>query len=63
MLEALERADARFAAQWWHWFFFAQPDTPSASSLPIRSRGTRPDVRMGQENYADLGAPSPTRRP
>ena len=23
ILEALERADARFAEEWWHWFFFA----------------------------------------
>ena len=23
ILEALERADARFAEAWWHWFFFA----------------------------------------
>jgi haloacetate dehalogenase len=24
ILEALERADARFATAWWHWFFFGQ---------------------------------------
>lgn len=26
--EHLRRADARFATEWWHWFFFAQPDIP-----------------------------------
>ncbi len=26
--EALARADARFAAAWWHWFFFAQLGIP-----------------------------------
>lgn len=24
----LDRADARFATAWWHWFFFAQPVIP-----------------------------------
>lgn len=24
--EALRRCDARFAAEWWHWFFLASPD-------------------------------------
>ncbi len=28
IVEALERADARFATAWWHWFFFAQPHKP-----------------------------------
>src|SRR5690242_6285501 len=26
--EALARCDARFAAAWWHWFFFGEPATP-----------------------------------
>jgi len=26
--EALARCDARFARAWYHWFFFAQPETP-----------------------------------
>ena len=29
IVEHLERCDARFAAAWWHWFFFAQPDKPA----------------------------------
>ena len=31
--EALARADARFSAAWWHWFFFAQPDRPERAIL------------------------------
>jgi haloacetate dehalogenase len=27
--EAFSRCDARFAASWWHWFFFAQADKPA----------------------------------
>jgi haloacetate dehalogenase len=27
--EALARADARFAALWWHWFFLGQTDNPA----------------------------------
>ena len=34
--EALARADARFAASWWHWFFFAQPDKPERAILADR---------------------------
>jgi haloacetate dehalogenase len=26
--EALARCDAKFARDWYHWFFFAQPDKP-----------------------------------
>ena len=26
--EHLDRAGARFATAWWHWFFFAQPEIP-----------------------------------
>ncbi len=52
--EALARADARFAAAWWHWFFFAQPELPERAILadPDAWYGGDPD-RMGEENYAD----------
>lgn len=33
IVEALERCDARFAAAWWHWFFFAQPEKPERAIL------------------------------
>jgi haloacetate dehalogenase len=54
IVEALERTDARFAAAWWHWFFFAQPEKPE------RAITTDPDAwyggdpaAMGEENHAD----------
>jgi haloacetate dehalogenase len=52
--EALDRADARFATAWWHWFFFAQPDKPERAILadPDAWYGGDP-ARMGEENYAD----------
>lgn len=28
IIEALERCNAHFAKAWWHWFFFAQLETP-----------------------------------
>lgn len=55
IVEHLDRADARFATAWWHWFFFAQPDRPE------RAIGADPDTwyggdpaLMGQENHADF---------
>jgi haloacetate dehalogenase len=52
--EALARADARFAAAWWHWFFYAQPDKPERAILadPGAWYGGTPEA-MGAENYAD----------
>ena len=56
--EALARTNARFAANWWHWFFFAQPD------LPERLINADPEAyyhlggaaeRMGRENHEDIG--------
>ncbi len=55
--EHLDRADARFATAWWHWFFFAQPD------LPERVINADPDAwyhgdpeAMGAENHAEWRA-------
>ncbi len=59
IVEHLDRADARFAAAWWHWFFFAQPDKPE------RAIGADPDAwygawapgrveAMGADNHADF---------
>lgn len=52
--EALARADARFAAAWWHWFFFAQPDKPERAILadPDAWYGGDP-AAMGPANFAD----------
>ncbi len=56
--EALDRADARFAAAWWHWFFFAQPGKPERAILadPDAWYGTQAPGKaeaMGEENHAD----------
>ena len=52
--EALARADARFAAAWWHWFFFAQPDKPERAILADPDAWYGGDAqRLGAENFAD----------
>ncbi|MFI0847534.1 alpha/beta fold hydrolase [Mesorhizobium sp. IMUNJ 23232] len=55
ILEALERCNARFAAAWWHWFFFYQPDKPerAINADPLAWYGGDPE-RMGHENYRDF---------
>jgi haloacetate dehalogenase len=57
IVEHLERMDARFATEWWHWFFFAQADKPE------RAINADPDAwytgnpeRMGAENYEEWRA-------
>jgi len=55
--EALARCDAKFARDWYHWFFFAQPDKPE------RAIAADPDAwyscsahreTMGTENYREF---------
>ncbi|KAA0943455.1 MULTISPECIES: hypothetical protein [unclassified Pseudomonas] len=55
IIEALERSDARFAAKWWHWFFFGQPEKPEQAILadPNSSYGASPET-MGAEAYEDF---------
>lgn len=55
ILEALERCNSRFATEWWHWFFFAQPEKPERAILsdPDAWYGGTPE-RMGQSAYADF---------
>src|SRR3954462_11777215 len=51
----LERCDDRFAAAWWHWFFFAQTSNPAETIInsdPDAWYRASPDT-MGLENYAD----------
>lgn len=55
--EHLCRITTEFATQWWHWFFFAQPD------IPERVINADPDSRyrgdpqtMRQENYDEWRA-------
>lgn len=54
ILEALERCNARFAQQWWHWFFFAQPDKPERAIMANPDAWYRNDREaMGHQNYED----------
>lgn len=57
ILNALERCDARFAARWWHWFFYAQHDKPEQAILvdPDAWYGGSPEA-MGGDNYRDYRA-------
>ncbi|GAB2465940.1 alpha/beta fold hydrolase [Streptosporangium sandarakinum] len=53
--EALDRADARFAAAWWHWFFLGQTDKPAErviSADPDAWYRATPE-QMGAEAYED----------
>jgi haloacetate dehalogenase len=58
IVEHLDRADARFAEAWWHWFFFAQPDKPERAILADPAAWYGADApgkaeAMGAENHAD----------
>jgi haloacetate dehalogenase len=58
IVEHLDRTDARFAAAWWHWFFFAQPEKPeqAINADPEAWYGSLAPGRaaaMGEENHAD----------
>ena len=57
--EALARCDARFAREWYHWFFFAQPEIPerviNADPDAWYGVGVRNTPKaMGEENFADF---------
>jgi pimeloyl-ACP methyl ester carboxylesterase len=54
IVEALERADARFAELWWHWFFFASPQAERVITADPLAWYQPDPVAMGQENYDDL---------
>jgi haloacetate dehalogenase len=50
--EHLTRITAEFATQWWHWFFFAQPDIPERVITADADSWYHGDPKaMGQENY------------
>lgn len=55
--EHLRRADARFATEWWHWFFYAQPGIPERviTADPDAWYVGDPQV-MGAENHAEWRA-------
>ena len=52
--EHLDRAGARFATAWWHWFFFAQAEVPERviNADPDAWYRGDPEV-MGAENFAE----------
>lgn len=57
IIEHLDRADARFATRWWHWFFFAQPEIPERviNADPVGWYAPKADrLMMGEENYREL---------
>lgn len=55
ILEALERCDARFATEWWHWFFFAQPEKPERAILADPDAWYGGDAKaMGEASFADF---------
>ena len=53
--EALARCDARFAAAWYHWFFFAQTERPAERFINADpgSWYSATDEHMGPEAFAD----------
>jgi haloacetate dehalogenase len=51
--EALDRADAKFAQMWWHWFFLGQTAQPAEDVITLDWYRFTPD-HMGAEAYADL---------
>jgi haloacetate dehalogenase len=60
IVEALERMDARFAREWWHWFFLGQTGKPAEAVIAAIGpeswyRPHGPEV-MGAEAHADLWA-------
>ncbi|MGW5359018.1 alpha/beta fold hydrolase [Actinopolymorpha pittospori] len=60
--EHLARVDAKFATQYWHWFFFAQPDIAEHVINADPDSWYRGDPQtMGQENYDEWRAA--TRKP
>jgi haloacetate dehalogenase len=56
LVEHLDRITVKFATDWWHWFFFAQPETPERvitadpeAWYEAYAEGKR--ERMGAENH------------
>jgi haloacetate dehalogenase len=56
--EALARCDAKFAASWYHWFFFGQTERPAERYISADPDGwyTATAEHMGQEAYEDYRA-------
>jgi haloacetate dehalogenase len=56
--EALARCDAKFAASWWHWFFFGQTAKPAERVINADPDAwyTATDAHMEPEAWADYHA-------
>lgn len=55
--EHLDRITAAFATEWWHWFFFAQPDVPERVINADPDAWYRGDpATMGEDNHAEFRA-------
>lgn len=55
--EALDRCDAEFAHDWWHWLFYAQPDKPKQAILADPLAWYSADRHaMGAENHEEWKA-------
>jgi haloacetate dehalogenase len=54
--EHLARADARFAAAWWHWFFLGQTDKPAERVISADPDAwyTATAEHMGEEAFEDF---------
>ena len=53
--EHLSRVSVEFATQWWHWFFFAQPEIPERVINADPDGWYRLDAAaMGRENHDEL---------
>lgn len=53
--EALARCNAKFAHDWFHWFFYAQPEVPERAILADPDAWYRGDLeRMGAENHQEF---------
>jgi haloacetate dehalogenase len=58
IVEHLDRADWKFARDWYHWFFFAQPEKPERAILadPLAWYSKLSPKFMGQAAYDELVA-------
>ncbi|WUH98325.1 alpha/beta hydrolase [Spirillospora sp. NBC_00431] len=56
VVEHLERCDARFAAAWWHWWFFGQTEKPAEQIISADPDAwyTATDEHMAPEAWADF---------
>lgn len=55
--EALARCDAKFAHDWYHWFFFAQPERPERAINADPDAWYEADPQsMGAQNHAEFRA-------